>query len=408
MRHILLLLCLPAISALASIIAVYRKSTPALQARRWLLLSMICGALCALLLTHYYHPTLRFSLTLDYLFDAVMLCLAPCFYMCLLSLTSLDGIRGRDYLVFLPGAVLMGIILGLSAIMGGSEAQAALNEGILRVQTATGGHSWAFRAYIFFGHQFYRSFVIIELIAVFYWGAWAIYDYRKRLEDYLVDIPPSMTRGIGLLYVSFVLFALVGMVFAACEYAQTFTYWVIPTLAIGTATSFAMMGYFARQVVYSAEMIKAPYPLPLSPNRFAKGSVTAMSYIEGEDAQNANVNENEDPFRERLAVIEEEKLYRDPNLTIFSLSRHIGTNRTYLTRAFRECYGETFSEHINRLRIEEATRLLTQSPHLTHNEIAAQVGYNSPTSLYRNFVRIHRCSPTEFVKGEKMVERGER
>lgn len=375
MNQMMLLLCLPALSALASILVVYSKPTPALQARRWLILSMVCGTLCALLLAHYYHPVLRLSLTLDILFHAVMLCLAPCFYLCLLSLTSLDGIQRRNYLIFAPGTILLLIIMLLEAIMGPTEAQAALEEIILRTRPVSPGHSWAFRAYAFFGHQFNRSFIIIGLMAVFYWGAWAIHDYRKRLEDYLVDIPLSLTRGIGLLYVSFVLFATVGMVFAACEYAQTFTTWIMPTLSIGIALSFAMMGYFALQVEYSAETLtKTPTKTKTEPMP------------------------EEDPFKERLAVIEREQLYRDPNLTIFSLSRTIGTNRTYLTKAFRECYGETFSAHINRLRIEEAIRLLTESPQMTLNEVAARVGYNSATSLYRNFIRLHHCSPTEYMK----------
>lgn len=386
MKQMMLLLCLPALSALASIIAVYRKPTPALQARRWLILSMVCGALCALLLAHYYHPALRFSLTLDILFHAVMLCLAPCFYLCLLSLTSIDGLQRRNYMIFAPGALLMLIILLLEIIMGPAEAQAALEEIILRTRPVSPGHSWAFMAFAFFGHQFNRSFIIIGLMAVFYWGAWAIHNYRKRLEDYLVDIPASLTRGIDLLYVSFVLFATVGMIFAACEYAQTFTAWIMPTLSIGIALSFAMMGYFALQVEYSAETLKQ-----------AMATETHTATQSATETTTPTIAP-EDPFLERLAVIEREHLYRDPNLTIFTLSRTIGTNRTYLTKAFRECYGETFSEHINRLRIEETIRLLTESPHMTLSEIAAQVGYNSATSLYRNFVRLNHCSPTEYVK----------
>ena len=401
MNRMMLLLCLPILSALASIIAVYRKLTPALQSRRWLILSMVCGALCALLLAHYYHPSLRLSLTLDILFHAVILCLAPCFYLCLLSLTSLDGIQRRNYMIFAPGTLLMLVILLLEVIMGPTEAQAALEEIILRTRPVSPGHSWAFRAYAFFGHQFNRSFIILSLMAVFYWGAWAIHDYSKRLEEYLVDIPLSPTRGIGLLYVSFVLFSLVTMVFAACEYELTFTAWIMPTLSIGIALSFALMGYFALQVEYSAEMIKAPIPQPLSPSR-GKGNIATMETATLSASETTATNTApipvEDPFLERLAVIEREHLYRDPNLTIFSLSRTIGTNRTYLTKAFRECYGETFSEHINRLRIEETIRLLTESPQMTLNEIAAQVGYNSATSLYRNFVRLHHCSPTEYMK----------
>lgn len=381
MNRMMIYLGLPMLSAMASMVAVYLKPTPALQARRWLILSMLCGGLSALLLAHYYHPTLRFSLTLDWLCDVVLLCLAPCFYLCLLSLTSPDGIRKRDYLVFAPGGVLMLITTTLCLIMGTDEAQSALEEIVLRTRPVASEHSWAFRAYAFFGHTFYRSFVIVSLIEVFYRGAWAVRNYRQQLENYLVDIPPSLTRGIRLLYVSFVLFALVGMVFAACEYAQTLTAWVVPMLSIGTAISFGMMGYFAWQVRNEAIDLEA-----LGAEAMAEKAIEEA--LTGE----------EDPFREKLAKIEQEKMYRDANLTIFSLSRRIGTNRTYLTKAFRTCYGESFSEHINRLRTEDAIRMMREHPKMPLHEVASHVGYNSATSLYRNFMRIHHCSPTEYMR----------
>lgn len=384
MKHFIIYLILPMAAAMVSALVVYLKPTPATQARRWLILSMICGAACAMLLAHYYHPTLRTSIILDLTYDAVMLCLAPCFYLCLQSLTSIEGIQKQDYLAFVPGAILMSIILALNLIMGADEAQAALEEIVLRTRPATEGHSWAYRVYTFFGHTFYRSFVIIELIAVFYYGVVAIRRYRKQLEDYLVDIPPSMTTGIVMLHVSFVLFGLVGMVFAACEYAQTQNSWVVPTLSVGTGLSFLMMGYFAMTITQTqtiTQTITQTETQTITQTR----SVTETIMQTGE----------EDPFRERLAVIEKENLYRDPNLTIFTLSRTIGTNRTYLARAFKECYGETFSEHINRLRVEEAVRLMREEKKLTLGEIAERVGYNSETSLYRNFVRRYHCAPSE-------------
>lgn len=376
MKPVCFLFFLPALSALASIGVIYRKATPALNARKWLVTSMLCGGLCALLLAHYYIPGMRLSLSLCLLTNCALLSLAPCYYLCIKSLTSFEGIRLRDYLAFAPGAMLMVVNGLLMVFMGGEESQTALEEIVLRTRPVAEGHSWAFRAYAFFGHTFFRSFVILSLMSVFYRGAWAIRDYRQQLEDYIVDISPSMTRGIQLLYVSFVLFATVSMVFAACEYAQTFTAWVIPTLSAGTAISFALMGYFAWQVEYSAEMITRTRT----------------------QTRTENGDEDGNPFRERLAVIEQEKLFRDPNLTIFSLSRTIGTNRTYLTKAFRDCYGESFSQHINRLRIEEAVRVMHEHPKMPLHDVAQQVGYNSATSLYRNFVRMKHCAPSEYEK----------
>lgn len=380
MKQILIYLSLPVLCAALSAILIQTKPTPALQARRWLVRSMVCGALSIVLMAHYYHPTLQGSIALDWLYAAVQLCLAPCFYLCILSLTSLHGIRRRNYLIFVPGAVIM-LLMSISELaMGADETREAIAELVLRTRALTEGHSWGYHMYAFFGNQFYRSWMLISLVAVFYWGGWAIHTYQKQLEDYLTGIPVSLTRGIRWLYLSFVLFSLSGGLMAACEYTQTLHEWFMPVFATGIAVSYLLMGHFAGQVKYSAETVN-------------EWTVNEVSVNDG------TVNEKEeDPFRERLAVIEREALYRDPNLTIFTLSRTIGTNRTYLTRAFREVYGESFSEHINRLRIEEAIRLMTESPQMPLHDIAARVGYNSPTSLYRNFVRIHGCAPSEYIK----------
>jgi AraC-like DNA-binding protein len=48
----------------------------------------------------------------------------------------------------------------------------------------------------------------------------------------------------------------------------------------------------------------------------------------------------------------------DPTLTLAGLARHLGTNTTYLSRAFNEGLGLSFSAFINKLRAEEiATQL---------------------------------------------------
>lgn len=369
-------LILPCLSALCATLAVWCKPTPALHARRWLTLSMLCAALSALLLMHYYIPSLRLSIMLDFVFEGTLLCLAPCFFMTILSLTSLSGIQRKHYLIFLPGALYMLLLALLNILMGPAESLDALEEIVLRLHPLSTNHSIAFRLYEFFGHTFFRSYAALSLIAVFVWGAWAIKQYRQQLDDYLTEVSHSLIIGTHLIYLSFILFSLFGLSFAACEYAQTFTPWLLPTFSIAIAISLALMGYFARQVQYSAEQL-----------------------IQMEKA--AAIPPIQSPLHARLTIIEKDMLYHDPNLTIFTLARIIGTNRTYLTRAFRECYGESFSEHINRLRIEEAIRLMTESPQLPLHDIASRVGYNSPTSLYRNFIRIYHCSPTDYLSRQK-------
>lgn len=380
----LLFFALPFATALVMAFVMMLKPTRATQARRWTIVFMLDCALTTLLLAHYYHPALRLSIPLDLLYDIAILSIGPCIYACIRSLTSLSGLQKRDAWIVQPSLALFLIICLLYLIMPQEERILSLSETTLGLTPVTTGHTWAFRAYRFFGYEFFRSFVIIQTLAVLIWGVRTLREYEQTLADYLTTTEAIALRTRNLLRIGFVLFGIFGMLLATFEYEPTFIPWVMPAFCIGISIAIACMGIYARRIRYSAEIL-------------------IHMEKEATASENGGIKQQEDaPCSEknlalsRLAIIEDEHLYRDPNLTIFSLSRIIGTNRTYLTRDFRECYNETFSEHINRLRIEEAIRLMTESPNLTLQEIASRVGYNSATSLYRNFVRIHHCSPSEY------------
>lgn len=66
-------------------------------------------------------------------------------------------------------------------------------------------------------------------------------------------------------------------------------------------------------------------------------------------------------WAERVKV---ERLYADPELSVPRLSRILGTNSSYVSRAFNAGIGETFSGFINRLRSEEvSSRWTSRSLH---------------------------------------------
>ena len=77
------------------------------------------------------------------------------------------------------------------------------------------------------------------------------------------------------------------------------------------------------------------------------------------------------------------------------------TNREYLYQALNVRMGVTFSEFINRHRINHAISLMKQSPELPANDVAQQSGYSSLASFYRNFKAFEGCSPKEFLKQQQ-------
>jgi len=61
---------------------------------------------------------------------------------------------------------------------------------------------------------------------------------------------------------------------------------------------------------------------------------------------------NEVIFRKVTNGIRESKLYLMPDLTIDDVAEHLGTNRTYISRAFK-AHGEGFSSFLMKTRVEK-------------------------------------------------------
>lgn len=88
--------------------------------------------------------------------------------------------------------------------------------------------------------------------------------------------------------------------------------------------------------------------------------------------------------------------YTEPiTLELLAQMEHI--SKSYLSRQFKRQTGMTVIGYVNRLRVEAAKRLLTGSE-LRVDELAYQVGFESPKYFYRVFKSATDVSPAAFRK----------
>jgi two-component system response regulator YesN len=87
--------------------------------------------------------------------------------------------------------------------------------------------------------------------------------------------------------------------------------------------------------------------------------------------------------------------YADNNLSLSRLASDHKQTESFISTYFKEQMGITFSEYVERLRLEEACKQLRESE-LPIQEIAIQVGYSSDKSFRRAFKRAYGIQPTSF------------
>lgn len=107
------------------------------------------------------------------------------------------------------------------------------------------------------------------------------------------------------------------------------------------------------------------------------------------DENKFNIDENDFSliYEDLVQMIQQQKLFLNPCLSLTDLSSSFGTNRTYISHAINLAGEMNFNAFINKFRIEEATRLLSENPKIKIEDIANQVGFGSAISFHRAFVK---------------------
>jgi AraC-like DNA-binding protein len=88
--------------------------------------------------------------------------------------------------------------------------------------------------------------------------------------------------------------------------------------------------------------------------------------------------------------------FTDPELDLDRVVVATGVNRTKINDALKSEFGTTFTSYLNKLRLEEAARRLTERGDTTVTEIAHAVGYTNVSYFSKLFKEAYRCTPTAF------------
>jgi AraC-like DNA-binding protein len=81
------------------------------------------------------------------------------------------------------------------------------------------------------------------------------------------------------------------------------------------------------------------------------------------------------------AVVEEQKAFQDPHLTLHDVAERCGYNRTYISGLVKSELGGFFT-YVNRLRISYVDTYLSENPDATLGEAIEAAGFGSRPSYY--------------------------
>ena len=114
--------------------------------------------------------------------------------------------------------------------------------------------------------------------------------------------------------------------------------------------------------------------------------------------------ETDDSYSELISAFEclmiDKRIFEKSNLTIDSVSKKLGTNRTYLSEAINAHYNVSYSRWVNELRIQESKKYLASKEHDCYciDGISKMVGFSSISAFNSNFKSITGLTPSYYRK----------
>jgi AraC-like DNA-binding protein len=109
----------------------------------------------------------------------------------------------------------------------------------------------------------------------------------------------------------------------------------------------------------------------------------------------------EDPMLKRVRhAVEVERRYLDPTLSLPSLARDLRLSPQHVSRLVNAGIGCSFNDYLNRLRVEEACRILAGpgGPTRKIGALGYDCGFGSPSVFYAAFRKFTGRTPTDYLR----------
>lgn len=305
---------------------------------------------------------------------------APLFYLFTMELTNLKGITRKDYMVFIPMATITTMFLIIYLGASQSTLRIIHESVILDGNFQLNDIKLNILGYVCY--HMARTVTFWFEAGVLLWCCWFMYKYEDTINDYFSSNygkSVSQSRIIATLTAIGVLVVLLRE--ASPDYQQDISMQKIILILI---TFFFQLSLtiMAFGINYSANDIR---------HMLENGKQAKNGYTENrQELTITNCWNN----LERL--MNDQKVFLEPDLNLIDLAQRLGTNRTYLSLAVRQFSGKSFSDYVNYARIMYAQELLLKGEALKNVEYSC--GYISSSTFYRQFQKIAGASPTVWLR----------
>ena len=342
-------------------------------------LGVFMAAAFLLYLSHavYFNKDESLYLYFDPVYIFTSLLVYPLYYIYIKMLTIDIRFKKKNLLLFLP-ALFFGVATALIYLLMHTEERSE------------------YIAFFLFRHQpemletqlqnlqlyFYYANRLVFSVQVIYFlvkGTKLVIRYNQQVCNFYSNLESKTLVWVHLLLTSFVVTSLLSVLFnwiGKYYFLDSTLFLSIPSLIFSVLLFIiGLQGYMQNH------------------------SVKDLLLDEEKGSFSNHIESSKEQLKEKILLLfEKEKIYRNRELKIVDLSRHLLTNRSYISRIINNDFESSFSDFVNKYRIAEVKELLRNETTLKYSleYLSEQVGFGSLHSFIRVFKNSEGITPGKY------------
>ena len=326
---------------------------------------------------YFNHLTTAIPLT-DSIYSFCNPAVYPLYFIYIEELTGYRNNRRRQLLYLLPSLLCFLTVSLLYCLMNADETDVFIEKYLYGGEiSALTGYAW----WQAVAHMAVRLVFGVQIPFVFFKGWKKISEFNEEIDKNYSSTDGKMLSTLKPLLLAFVIVSVISFLsnIIGREHFFDSSELILPSLTFSLLLLF--IGYEGLHQKFTAQDMV----LDMMPCEEVNEDKIAEEYTGSQLLSNI------------IRVVDEEKLYLQPNLKINDLAKRLYTNREYAYRAINIEMGQSFADFINCKRIEYATHLLEQSSDMLLTEVALKSGFSSTSAFYRNWKLFRHCSPRKYL-----------
>lgn len=231
----------------------------------------------------------------------------------------------------------------------------------------------------------------VQIVTVVYFGIRKLKEFDRRLQSVYADTEGRDTTAVHHLLVAIVIVSLLAGV--ANSIGKQFfgeSLWLLASVSLAFSAMLFALSYIGFVRNFTIDTL----------NHDVEEEVEESCETMGEELAEQNAMEQIGKKIEHLMM--EEHYFLKNDLKIGDIVKAAGSNRTYVSNYINTAYNCSFSDFMNRLRVEYAEGLLLTMPKGSKlSQIADASGFANEQSFYRNFKKFTGMTPAEWMSKQQ-------